>query len=193
MLGSKSVLRNLGLLRRDAIGLELRDDFASRLTTLGVECVLDYAQTDELPITALYAPIGSEPDTLPLAEALHSASIPLCLPVDECSGSPLVYRSWVPGDRLTVGPLSIREPLDNAPLVEPDVLFIPFAAFDRRGYRIGYGVGNVDRTLRRLRARKDIRTIGVGYSVQEEPTLPIDAHDEALDIIVTERDVHYCL
>ena len=38
----------------------------------------------------------------------------------------------------------------TAPAVDPDLLFVPLACFDRRGHRIGYGAGYYDRSLARL-------------------------------------------
>ena len=45
-------------------------------------------------------------------------------------------------------------PTPRPPVVDPDLLFMPLAAFDRRGHRIGYGAGHYDRTLKRLRAQR---------------------------------------
>ena len=48
--------------------------------------------------------------------------------------------------------LGVPEPGAAAAAVEPDLLFVPLAAFDRRGHRIGYGAGHYDRALKLLRA-----------------------------------------
>ena len=107
----------------------------------------------------------------------------------------------VPRSSIGAGPPATGWPWDrwaspsprcSRPAIQPDVLFIPLAAFDRRGYRLGYGAGNVDRTLSILRGLKRIRAIGVGYTVQEEPSLPIEPHDEPLDLVVTDRDILLC-
>ena len=86
------------------------------------------------------------------------------------------------------GRMRIPEPPPEAEIVEPDVLFVPLAAFDRRGHRIGYGAGFYDRTLAALRAKKPIVAIGVAYAAQEVLFVPNDDHDEPLDMIVTEKD-----
>ena len=189
---SKAELRNEALQRRNSIGFQTRADFASRLAAVGPPLVLECLPSLGKPITAMFSPIGSEPDTRLLAQALHAAGVPLVLPVDVSHGSALIFRGWTPGDRLAVGPLGIAEPLPDALEREPDVLVVPLIAFDRRGHRIGYGAGNWDRTLRALRKRKQVRVIGVAYAVQEEPVIPNEPHDEPVDLILTDRHVLLC-
>ena len=91
-------------------------------------------------------------------------------------------------DPTALGPMGISEPLKDAPLVDPDLLFTPLACYDRQGRRIGYGAGFYDRTLARLRAMKTIRAVGVAYGVCEVAVVPYEAHDQTLDAIVTEQE-----
>ena len=189
---SKVELRSIALQRRNELGLDVRAGFASRLAIVGPPLVLECLPSVGKPVTAVFSPIGSEPDARPLALALHAAGVPLVLPVDLSHGSPLIFRRWAPGDRLAAGPLGIAEPLRDAAELDPDVLIVPLIAFDRRGYRIGYGAGNYDRTLAALRRRKQIRVIGVAYAIQEESAIPNEPHDEPVDLIVTDRNVLLC-
>ena len=91
------------------------------------------------------------------------------------------------------GKMDIPEPPADAERVVPDLLFVPLAAFDRRGHRIGYGAGFYDRTLAALRAEKDVAAIGLAYAAQEVLFVPDDDHDEPLDMVVTEKDVIVCI
>ena len=90
------------------------------------------------------------------------------------------------------GVWGIPRPTDDAPLLEPDVLLVPLMAFDRRGYRLGYGGGFYDRTLDVLRSKKTIVAIGVAYSAQQVDSVPHDSHDHSLDFIMTEKGVFAC-
>jgi 5-formyltetrahydrofolate cyclo-ligase len=65
---------------------------------------------------------------------------------------------------------------------------VPLLAFDREGYRLGYGGGFYDRTLAELRAQ-DPHTlaVGVAYGGQEVAAVPHDAYDQRLDAVVTEQ------
>ena len=192
MSSSKAELRSSALQRRNDIGLDVRADFASRLALIGPPLVLECLPSVGKPVTAVFSPIGSEPDARPLVSALHAAGVPLALPVDLSHGSALIFRRWTPGDRLAVGPLGIAEPLSDAAELEPDVLVMPLIAFDRRGHRLGYGAGNYDRTLAALRRRKQVRVIGIAYAIQEERMIPNEPHDEPVDLIVTDRSVLLC-
>jgi 5-formyltetrahydrofolate cyclo-ligase len=62
-------------------------------------------------------------------------------------------------------------------------------AFDRKGYRLGYGGGFYDRTLEVLRAKKSIVAIGIAYAAQEVGHVPRGPHDQPLDYVMTEREV----
>ena len=191
-MSTKAELRNDALQRRNALRLDVRVDFAARLAVVGPPLVLECLPSVGKPVTAVFSPIGSEPDVRPLASALHAAGVPLVLPVDLSHGSPLIFRRWAPGDRLAVGPLGIAEPLRDALELDPDVIVVPLIAFDRRGHRIGYGAGNWDRTLVALRRRKQVRVIGVAYAIQEERLIPNEPHDEPVDLILTDRNVLLC-
>jgi 5-formyltetrahydrofolate cyclo-ligase len=80
-------------------------------------------------------------------------------------------------------------PPPEAPEVVPSLLIVPLLAFDRAGYRLGYGGGFYDRTLQKLRgAGGDVLAVGVALSAQEVPAVPRDDTDQPLDWIVTERE-----
>ena len=84
--------------------------------------------------------------------------------------------------------MSIREPLKEAPVIDPDLVFVPLVCFDRRGHRIGYGAGYYDRTLTNLRAMKPVHAIGLGYGICEIAAVPYETHDQTLDAVVTEQE-----
>ncbi len=93
---------------------------------------------------------------------------------------------------METGVLKILVPLASAPEVEPDVLLVPLLAFDKAGYRLGYGGGFYDATLAMLRAKKTITAIGVAYSGQEVADVPHEAHDMKLDYVMTEKGIVKC-
>jgi 5-formyltetrahydrofolate cyclo-ligase len=98
-------------------------------------------------------------------------------------------RVWEFGALLDRGQWGIREPKPDAPEVEPDILLVPLLAFDREGFRLGYGAGYYDMTIHRLRALKPVTAVGIAFAAQEVPKIPTTPRDECLDLVLTEREV----
>jgi 5-formyltetrahydrofolate cyclo-ligase len=182
---AKAQLRALALARRRGLTQGAREKFAVRLATEG----LRLAELWRPRVISAFHPIRGEPDTRPMLAALAQAGFATALPVTVSRSAPLKFRLWKPGDPTTPGEMNIPEPTSEAPEVEPELLFTPLAAFDRRGHRIGFGAGHYDRTLALLRAKGRIYAIGVAFSVSEIDHAPNEPHDEPLDGIVTEREL----
>ena len=185
-------MRAKSLAKRAEVPSEVRQAFAQRLAAVGPGLVRNEAQPFADPVVSLYWPINDEADAMPLADVLSRAGIQTALPITIARGQPLHFRAWRPGDPHVSGPWGFGHPTADAPLVEPDVLFVPLAAFDRRGARLGYGAGYYDATLESLRRRKPVRAIGVAFACQETLFLPTEPHDQPLDMVLTERDLILC-
>ena len=136
-------------------------------------------------VVAGYWPAGSELDVRPLLARLHARGHRLVLPVVIERDAPLIFRAWQPGDPVIKGNGAFV-PDAGAPRLDPDLLLVPLVGFDRAGTRLGQGAGYYDRTLPLLRAAKPIRAIGVGYAVQELPSIPTGPYDATLDAVLTE-------
>jgi 5-formyltetrahydrofolate cyclo-ligase len=149
-----------------------------------------------VPVPAVvsgFLAIGEEIDPLALLERLRGEGYRLALPVMEGKGKPLLFRSWTPGEGLAATTWGIREPLPDAPAVEPDVVLGPLLAFDADGYRLGYGGGFYDRTLARLRALKPVVSIGLAYDEQRVDAVPHLDYDQRLDWVLTPSGPLKCI
>jgi 5-formyltetrahydrofolate cyclo-ligase len=113
---------------------------------------------------------------------------PVGVPVIMGKAQPLRFREWSPGCAMVPGEFGAAVPADGAWL-EPEVLIVPLLAFDARGFRLGYGGGFYDRTLAGLRARHPVLAVGFAFAAQEVAEVVIDAFDQPLDMVVTERGV----
>jgi 5-formyltetrahydrofolate cyclo-ligase len=136
-----------------------------------------------------FMPLKSEINPLPLLQKLAEAGARLALPAIAERGKPLIMRAWEFGAPLDRGQWGIREPKADASEVEPDILLVPLLAFDRAGYRLGYGAGYYDMTIHRLRALKPVIAVGIAFAAQEVAKIPTTPRDERLDLVLTEREV----
>jgi 5-formyltetrahydrofolate cyclo-ligase len=148
---------------------------------------LDFAGPLPGRTVSAFIPFGDEIDTRPLLAKLASEGFTTCVPVVLKPATPLEFRAWVPGEETAPGRWNIPVPPDTADVVVPDVLLVPLLAFDRLGYRLGYGGGFFDRTIEGLRAMKPIIAIGVAYSAQRVDEVVRGEHDQKLDWILTEK------
>jgi 5-formyltetrahydrofolate cyclo-ligase len=184
---AKAELRRAALERRDALPAELRRAAAQAIA----ERPFPVAPAPGAVVSG-FMPMKSEINPLPLLRHLADGGARLALPAVAGRGKPLIMRSYAFGDDLASGQWGIREPKSEALEVFPDILLVPFAAFDRTGHRIGYGAGYYDMTIARLRAMKPVIAVGVGFAVQEIPAVPATPSDARLDFVLTEREVIAC-
>jgi 5-formyltetrahydrofolate cyclo-ligase len=180
----KSVLRRQALDRRRDVDPATRAALSARLAAVG----LAWAERWRPRIVAAFSSIRDEPYTGPLLAGLQAHGFATALPAAAARSTPLVFRLWRTGEPLIRGPLGAPEPTEAAAAVDPDLLFVPLSAFDRRGHRLGYGAGHYDRALKLLRAGGPIRAVGVAYAASEVDRIPDEPQDERLDFILTERE-----
>jgi 5-formyltetrahydrofolate cyclo-ligase len=114
------------------------------------------------------------------------------------AGKCLDFAPWSPGDPLRPNRYGIPEPDTTVGVVSPtavDLVLLPLLGFDRSGQRLGTGGGYYDRSFAFLQhtprpARPLL--IGIGYALQEIPSLPVMDWDVGMDFVVTEREVIEC-
>jgi 5-formyltetrahydrofolate cyclo-ligase len=149
------------------------------------EILADYLAQFGDDILAGYMPMRTEIDPL-AAMAAHPGVVGV--PVIVGQGQALRFREWTPGCGMVAGEFGALVPQAGVWVV-PRVVIVPLVAFDARGYRLGYGGGFYDRTLEGLRARGPVVAVGFAFAAQELAEVPIEATDQPLDVIVTERGV----
>ncbi|MGB5068190.1 MAG: 5-formyltetrahydrofolate cyclo-ligase [Albidovulum sp.] len=173
----KAAARAEAFLRRKAVHGARQGDEAERLA----EVLTAYTGK----VLAGYMPMRTEIDCLP-AMAAHQG--PVGVPVIKAAAQPLLFRQWTPDAVMVAGTFGALIPEAGDWLV-PEVLIVPLLAFDRRGYRLGYGGGFYDRTLEGLCAHGSVIAIGFAYGAQEVDNVPTEPTDQPLDLIVTESEV----
>jgi len=153
---------------------------------------LPVARNSQNSIISAFHSFDTEISTFELFDKLVAEGWITALPVVVAKNTPLVFRQWAPGEALVLGRWNIKVPPEGAPEVLPDVLLVPLLAFDRKGFRLGYGGGFYDRTLEKLRALKSVTAIGVAYAGQEVDAVPHEEFDQRLDWIMTEKETIKC-
>jgi len=164
------------------------DEAERRAAADGLLAMLRRERPIETPATVSgFWPMKDELEIRPLLIELFNEGCQLALPVVVGKGQPLVFRAWRPGDPLEAGVFGTLHPSPRREVVEPDALIVPLLACDEEGWRLGYGGGFFDRTLARLRARKKVTAVGVGFDEQLVPEVPHGPGDQRLDWLLTDK------
>jgi 5-formyltetrahydrofolate cyclo-ligase len=137
-------------------------------------------------IVGLYAPLGSEPDTRELANALLAAGHQLAYPRLRGDGEHMDLCHCTGPTALVPRPRSrlfepVGAPVDPAQL---GLLVVPCLALHPQGFRLGRGGGYYDRWLPQLPPT----TLRIAAVAAEAilPFGPLEAHDARLDLALTE-------
>lgn len=181
---SKNQLRNaLRGLRQN-----LHPDLVSQDSARIRERLLDLEQIRAAHSVMLYLPTRGEVDTRPLLDHFWDIGIEALLP--RCRAEqPGVMDIFAVTSARDLGPgcFGLTEPnpalARPVPAPRPDVVLVPALAFDRKGYRLGFGGGYYDRFLPTLNYAPLL--IGLAYRFQVLDRLPVDPWDCPVHLVTT--------
>lgn len=129
-----------------------------------------------------FIPFNNEPDILPLLNYILERDIMVVVP-KTLKGRKMEHRQYTGEACLAKG--LFGTPYPNTGIVfkgKFDMILVPGLAFDKKGYRLGYGGGYYDQFLaNHLKAIK----IGVIYPFQYVDVVPTEPHDQAVDYLFT--------
>ncbi len=199
----KNALRKQVIARRDAMDFTERQRKSERICQRAVEQLCgrfaERSAQDPVPVVGLFSALGSEVDLRGVVRAAcvqgWKIALPLMVKQDEAPGFTMVFvevddqSALLREEAFLAKPAKSLDPADfdfvRFPLIEPealDALLIPLVAFDAEGGRLGYGGGNYDRYLPRL--RQDCWLAGVAFDEQQVPRVPRAGFDRALPQII---------
>jgi 5-formyltetrahydrofolate cyclo-ligase len=169
--------------------LQKRNALASgeiaRLSRRVQESAMNSKELKSAKVIGAYYAFGSEVKTDLILEKARALGKKVALPSVE--GESLTFYELSSGKYLVKGRFGIMEPLPYGPVDSIDLLMVPGIAFDKKGYRLGYGKGYYDKFL----AGKDVFSMGLAYSFQFVESLPRGEHDIKLDAVTTEEGIRY--
>ena len=131
-----------------------------------------------------FVAMGGEPDVLDPWPQGKNVALP------RVAGEGLSLHLVESSDELRCGAFGILEPVEDAvPAGDSfDLILVPGLAFDERGRRLGRGKGYYDRFLATATGLR----VGVCHDFQIVDSVPREAHDLAMDFLVTPTRVIFC-
>lgn len=140
---------------------------------------------------AAFLPTQSEPPIALFLEQIVSGGIDCIVPISGDDG----LLDWVgiqPGFATNLAVDSQGMPIPgsgpHSVVGTRDAVLVPAAAVDRHGNRLGWGKGYYDRFLETVDSETLVVAVVFDSDVLDE--VPIEAHDRAVDFIVTEVDIY---
>ncbi len=178
----KGNLRKEILSLREALGPTKRKELSRRI----VKHLLKSRYYQKAKKILLYASFGSEVQTDELLKEALRDGKEVYLPRTLVKEKRLALHRVFDPSELKPGAYGIPEPPASNPEILPqdlDLIVTPGVAFDPRGGRLGYGGGYYDRLFAKA---PQVQRVGLAFSCQIVPELPLEPHDVRMHALVTE-------
>lgn len=186
----KKTFRKEALARRSAIPESVRTYKSSIIAGR----VLSLPETAKARTITLYVDYRNEVETRQLILQLLEKGKRVALPVVDFNTGAMHFVAVTTLDSLVLTEKKLWEPAPGSgaevPIDEIDLILTPGAAFDRNGYRMGYGGGFYDRILKTRPSHT--RAVALAFSEQVVDFVPAESHDVPLDGIITDEEVIWC-
>jgi 5-formyltetrahydrofolate cyclo-ligase len=177
----KAVLRKRMKSLRDGLPIENRSEWSLRICTNIEKLCL----SRRIRRIGAFWPFGSEVDLRPLVSS-HPEWVFVFPRIISTHPPRMAWGS----EPLEKGLFGLMEPVVAQRFTPPaQILLVPGLAFDDLGYRVGYGGGYYDALLDRL--DDGMLTLGVAFSVQRVPEVPIGPSDQPVQGVVTEAGLQW--
>lgn len=166
---------------RKQIPAELHREYSQAIA----QKVLKLAEKTGAETVFAYLSFAGEVETTFLIQELLNRGIKVAVPRchrDTHTMDAIPIESM--GD-LRKGAYGILEPQTGLSLLpeEIDMILVPALAFDKKGYRLGWGAGYYDRYLNGYQGV----TAGLCFSVCQTEELPRDSHDLPVTLVLNEQ------
>ncbi len=183
----KKTIRREVLKKRDGLSPEVRAEKDSRIK----ERLFSLPEFLAAKTVLLYSSFRSEVETRTLIEESLKMGRRIVLPKVDREKHVLVLYDIKDTCELAEGHMGIHEPYPAdermVTLEDIDLAVIPGAGFDRSGNRLGYGAGYYDILL--SKSKKKTLVVALSYEEQIVDSIPAEAHDVTVDVIITDERV----
>ncbi len=181
MKAEKSALRKEMLVRRARLRKKTKNEYDQWIC----RSLWELIQRHNYRTVHTYLPIGTEINITPLINQMLAAGIEVICP-KTLPKRQLENRVLYSMDQLENGPFGTRHPAGSEIFPgQYDLIIVPGLAFDEHQNRLGYGGGYYDRFLA---GYAEARTVGICYPFQKKNTIPLEAHDVQLNMLVCPPD-----
>ena len=169
--------------------LKIREKINKKNTHIDFNQIIKILKKEKInkKIVGGYYPVNFEMDDLVMLRKFKENGFNISLPVIKKNFQMDFYK-WSFSDLLKINKYGIPEPVVKN-IVCPDILLVPLVAFDKNLNRLGYGGGYYDRLIKKLSKKKNVLKIGLAFSIQKINKVPINAYDQKLDYIVTNKNI----
>ncbi|MBI4352496.1 MAG: 5-formyltetrahydrofolate cyclo-ligase [Candidatus Omnitrophica bacterium] len=137
-----------------------------------------------------YVSLPEEVDTAFMIDRALRSGKRVAAPLSDLKKRELALYEMKNRTELVTGAYGILEPPPlrerSVKASEIDCVVVPGLVFDKKGNRLGRGKGFYDRFLKGLDRR--VPRIGLAFSFQVAEKMPVEAHDEKVDVVLTERE-----
>lgn len=183
----KKSLRETVLTLRAALSEEQRAIKSRKIQ----DTVFNTLEFQEAQTVMLFLNFRDEVETTGLARKVLELGKRLVLP--RCAPKGVLIPALIRDLQVDIEPgtWGIREPrrenLQQVNPLEVDCIFVPGAAFDDQGNRLGYGGGYYDRFFERL--KDTTPKIALAFACQVVDKIPVEPFDKRVDLLITEEGV----
>lgn len=171
----KSLLRQKAKIIRNSLD-------SAKMSSLCVKLISTWDKFQNAKNIMIYCPINNEIDLMALTQCQDKK---FYLPKIENNK---ICIAQYKGE-LACGMYNIKEPcnqsIQNTDIL--DLIFIPALQADKWGYRIGYGKGYYDRFLKSVNSKATTAVLVYEELFCED--VPIEAHDEKADFVITPSSI----
>lgn len=181
---------------------ELRDIFKEKRKSLSVheiekfnDLILINFQKLKLPfINCVHSYVASlklgEADTATIIRYLQFKNplIKIAIPKIDIHSGKMVHYHFDEGVEMITNTFGIDEPKEGSLISEKeiDLVLIPLLAFDKRGYRVGFGKGYYDKFL--SRCKPNVIKVGLSFFDPVDEIKDISGFDIPLNFCITPKE-----